>query len=58
MKNVINRALAAKKKQYFSPSVSEAHIQSVSILCASGDPGRFNGPVHGGDESGDITTAF
>lgn len=58
MKNVQNRALAAMKKQYASPSVSEAHIQIVSILCVSGESDRINGLVHGGNNSGDITTAF
>ena len=35
MKNVINRALAAKKKNYINPSVQVAHFAPMSLMQAA-----------------------
>ena len=46
-------------KHYISPSVTEQHIQNLSVLCASGvEPVTSNVDIHGGDKSGDVTGAF
>ena len=60
MKNEINRALGAKKKQYISPFTGEQTIQYNTVLCASGASDRIssNVGIHGGNNSGDISDAF
>ena len=44
-------------KHYISPSVTEQHIQNLSILCGS-DRVDSNIGIHGCDNSGDAASAF
>ncbi len=44
-------------KHYISPSVTEQHIQNLSVLCGSDRVSSDIG-LHGGDESGDQAAAF
>lgn len=43
MKNEVNRAFTAKKKQYIQPEVLVSQVDSITVVCASmpfgpGDP--------------------
>ena len=53
MKNVVNRALVAKKKQYFQPATQIAHIALESMVLAGSSAGGggsdFSGTPIGGD---------
>ena len=42
MKNVINRALVAKKKQYINPSVQVAQFATESTLLAISSMGMYD----------------
>ena len=46
------------KTIYQTPCISIQPIYHASILCARGDPDRVSGIVHGGQNSGDVTSAF
>lgn len=49
------------KRNYISPVTTAQIIQHTHFLCSSGSSGRTissNVSVHGGDNSGDVTTAF
>ena len=41
MKNEVNRALWAKKKQYIQPHMQATDIQCVTVIAASGGMGLF-----------------
>ena len=43
MKNVINRALAAKKKNYLAPQMETTQISHFAALCAGSDPANMIG---------------
>ena len=43
MKNVINRALAAKKKNYIIPMTEAMPLGGISALCVSGGAGGGGG---------------
>ena len=46
-------------KHYISPSVTEQHIQNLSVLCASGGrSATSNINVYSDGKSGDVTGAF
>ena len=50
MKNVINRALAAKKKHYNQPAVQVAQFASMTLMqAASPAPAQTGLPITGGD---------
>lgn len=43
MKNVLNRALAAKKKNYLAPQMETTQIFHFAALCAGSDPANMIG---------------
>ena len=53
MKNVINRALAAKKKNYLAPQMETTQIFHFAALCAGSDPANMIGI--GGNTASAIT---
>ncbi|MBR0196201.1 MAG: hypothetical protein IJQ32_08190 [Paludibacteraceae bacterium] len=46
------------KRIYLTPASSAQHIQYNGVLMASGDRVSGNIDIHGGDNSGDVQTAF
>ena len=60
MKNEVNCAFFAKKKQYISPSIVEQNLYNGGVLCASGSShSRITSSiVYGGDNGGDAADAF
>ncbi len=54
MKNVINRALVAKKKNYIIPMTEAMPLGVVSALCVSGGAGESGGSTSFNINSGNI----
>ncbi|MBQ7698681.1 MAG: hypothetical protein IJT35_08915 [Paludibacteraceae bacterium] len=45
-------------KTYITPSIAIQTLRHSSVLCASGSRMSSNVGLTGGDNSGDVTTAF
>ena len=59
MKNEVNRAFMIMKTIYKTPCTSVQPLYHSSVLCSSGaEPVNTNIGIKGGDQSGDVTTAF
>lgn len=57
MKNVINRALAAKKKNYIAPQ-SEITSVTHSVALCSGSGSNNNMTIGGGTDENNITEGY
>lgn len=51
MKNEVNRALAAEKKQYILPSTTTVAFQVAGLICAGSPTRTIGGPLTGGGQT-------